>query len=104
MLPAQKAGEHGRPQSRGDGARVVEASNDQHEEGAVATTTRQTVGTACQMIIDGRGLFRRKLPVQIFPESFDDLGTLHSQSSITVPADSWPRPGEQRITAGGSSA
>jgi hypothetical protein len=29
------------------------------------------------MPIDGSGLFRRKLTVQIFPQSFGDLCTLH---------------------------
>ena len=78
ILPAREPGEHRRPQPRGDGTRVVEASDDQHEEGAVAAAAGPAVGTAGQMMIDGRGLFRRKLAIQIFPQSFDDLGTLHS--------------------------
>jgi hypothetical protein len=29
------------------------------------------------MPIDGRGLFRRKLIIQIFPQSLEDLSTFH---------------------------
>jgi hypothetical protein len=31
-----------------------------------------------KMPVDGRGLFRRKLAIQIFPQSLRDFETLHS--------------------------
>jgi hypothetical protein len=34
------------------------------------------------MPVHRRGLFRRKLAVQIFPEAFRDLGTIHSRPSL----------------------
>jgi hypothetical protein len=54
-----------------------ETADDHDEEGVVAAVVRLTVATPGQVPADGRGLFRRKLAIQIFPQSRRDLGTLH---------------------------
>ena len=46
---------------------------------------RPAVAAAGEVPIDGRGLFRRKLAVQIFPQSLRDVGTLHSHLVLIAP-------------------
>ena len=52
---------------------------------------RPAVAAAGEVPIDGRGLFRRKLVIQIFPESEQDLLTVHSPYlfAMSVLADGW---------------
>jgi hypothetical protein len=46
------------------------------------------MAAAGEVPIDGRGLFRRKLAIQIFPQSLRDVGTLHSHLILIAPGGS----------------
>ena len=59
-----------------------EAANQQDEERAVTAIMWAAMRTAGKMPADGRGLFRRKLSIQIFPQSLDDFGTFHSHTFL----------------------
>ena len=63
---------------------MVEASNDQDEERAIAAVVGPAMGAAGKVPVDGRGLFRRKLAIQIFPQSLRDFDTLHSHPFLTA--------------------
>jgi len=51
----------------------------------VTVVVRSAVAAAGEVPIDGRGLFRRKLAIQIFPQSLRDVGTLHSHLFLIAP-------------------
>ena len=84
VLPVRKPREDGGPEAAGGWAGTGETSDHQHEEGAIEAVLRATVRTPGQMPVDGRGLFRHKLAIQIFPQSLRDLETLHSYPFLTA--------------------
>jgi hypothetical protein len=57
--------------------RSGEAPDDNCQKCAVTSAAREAGGTAGEVPPDRGGLFRRKLPVKIFPESINDLWTIH---------------------------
>jgi hypothetical protein len=84
VLPAREPREDGGPEAAGSGAWAGEASDDQNEESAIAAVVGPAVRAPGQMPVDGRGLFRHKLAIQIFPQSLRDLETLHSYPFLTA--------------------
>jgi hypothetical protein len=54
-----------------------ETADDHNEERPVTAVVGLAIGAAGEMPAHGRGLFRGKLAIQIFPQSPGDLGTLH---------------------------
>src|SRR5512138_3681006 len=76
-LPTRHLGKDGSTEAWRRGTGSGEAADDDDEERAVTAVVGPTVRTARQMPVEGRSLFRRKLAVQIFPQSPCDLGTLH---------------------------
>ena len=78
VLPAREPREDGGPEAAGGWAGTGETSHDEDEEGAIAAVVGAAVRAAGKMPVDGRGLFRRKLAIQIFPQSLYDFETLHS--------------------------
>ena len=77
-LSAREPREDGGPEAAGGWAGTGETSDHQDEEGAIEAVLRATVRAPGQMPVDGRGLFRHKLAIQIFPQSLYDFETLHS--------------------------
>ena len=53
--------------------------SSQRVECAVAAASRMTGRAVGQMVSNRGGLFRRKLVIQIFPQSIEDLSTFHSR-------------------------
>jgi hypothetical protein len=84
-LSAREPREDGGPEVARGWAWTGETSHDEDEEGAIAAVVGAAVRAAGKMPVDGRGLFRRKLAVQIFPQSLRDLGTLHSHLVLIAP-------------------
>ena len=76
-LAVGQPGLDGGPKAVGSGTRSSEASNEHNEEGSITAVVGLTVRAPGQVPADGRGLFRRKLAVKIFPQSPGDLGTFH---------------------------
>jgi hypothetical protein len=72
-----ETGKDGGAQSGGSRRNDAEAANDQYQKCAIVVVVGTAPGTSGQMPFDGRGLFRRKLVIQIFPQSLDDLSTFH---------------------------
>ena len=66
-------------QSGGRRAWRGKSTGDHQQERAVAAASRRTGPAPGQMLSNRRGLFRRKLVIQIFPQSIDDLSTFHSR-------------------------
>jgi hypothetical protein len=91
------------PAGRGAGGR--ETANHEDQKRTIATAAGTAGRASGQVPTDGRGLFRRKLVVQIFPQSLDDLSTFHSGRASQGGGRLRPRvcPGEQRILPGGSA-
>lgn len=85
VLPAREPREDGGPEAAGGWAWTGETSDHQDEEGAIEAVVRATVRAPGQMPVDGRGLFRHKLAIQIFPQSLRDFETLHSYPFLTAP-------------------
>lgn len=77
-LPSREPGEDRGPEAAGGGTWAGETSHDHDEEGAIAAVVGPAMRASVQMPVDGRGLFRRKLAIQIFPQSLRDFETLHS--------------------------
>ena len=77
-LPTGEPREDGAPEAARGWAWTGETSHDEDEEGAIAAVVGATVRAAGKMPVDGRGLFRRQLAIQIFPQSLYDFETLHS--------------------------
>lgn len=77
-LPPREPGEDRGPEVAGGGAWAGETSHDHDEEGAIKAVVGPAMRTSGQMPVDGRGLFRHKLAIQIFPQSLRDFETLHS--------------------------
>ncbi len=74
-----EAGANGFGQPGGRRAWRGEGADDHQQERAVAAASRMTGRAVGQMVSNRRGLFRRKLVIQIFPQSIDDLSTFHSR-------------------------
>src|SRR4051794_22247305 len=74
-----KTGANGHSQRGRRSAGAAEASDHEEEKRAVAMVMRTAEPAGGQVQIDGGGLFRRKLAIQIFPQPIDDFGTFHSR-------------------------
>jgi len=69
--------EDGRAQPAGRGAWSSETADHEDQERTMVTAAGTAGRASGQVPIDGRGLFRRKLVIQIFPQSLEDLSTFH---------------------------
>jgi len=84
-LPTVQPGKYRGPETDGGRTGSCETPHEHQEKSTITVVVRPAVAAAGEVPIDGRGLFRRKLAVQIFPQSLRDVGTLHSHLVLIAP-------------------